>query len=190
MSNMLQFMKFIGQLKRLPRTGWVYRNVKNPESVSDHMYRMAMMSLTITDPTVDKDRCVKMALVHDMAECIVGDIAPADNISKAEKHRREEEAMKHLTGLLPEGLKQCPEARLVKEFDLLDMIVQAHEYEELEGTPGRLQEFFDSASGRFNHPDVLQFISSLNEERERHMAKHGGRSKTNKEAVTVTLFDI
>ena len=30
-----------------------------------------------------------MALVHDMAECIVGDIAPADNISKAEKHRRE-----------------------------------------------------------------------------------------------------
>uniref|UniRef100_A0A3Q3XC36 HD domain-containing protein n=1 Tax=Mola mola TaxID=94237 RepID=A0A3Q3XC36_MOLML len=96
MSNMLQFMKFIGQLKRLPRTGWVYRNVKNPESVSDHMYRMAMMSLTITDPTVDKDRCVKMALVHDMAECIVGDIAPADNISKAEKHRREEASVSHI----------------------------------------------------------------------------------------------
>lgn len=43
--------------QRVPRTGWVYRNVKNPESVSDHMYRMAMMSLTITDPTVDRDRC-------------------------------------------------------------------------------------------------------------------------------------
>lgn len=86
------------------------------------MYRMAMMSLTITDPAVNKDRCfhlsstsvnefvhshsyeqffcaynnfvmcrcIKLALVHDMAECIVGDIAPADNISKAEKHRREE----------------------------------------------------------------------------------------------------
>lgn len=35
-------------------------------------------------------RCIKLALVHDMAECIVGDIAPADNVSKAEKHRREE----------------------------------------------------------------------------------------------------
>ena len=45
-----------GYLQRVPRTGWVYRNVKKPESVSDHMYRMAMMSLTITDPTVDKDR--------------------------------------------------------------------------------------------------------------------------------------
>lgn len=91
------------------------------------MYRMAVMSLTITDPTVNKDRCfartippliyqrqsclihshryeqfshaytnfimcrcIKLALVHDMAECIVGDIAPSDNISKAEKRRREE----------------------------------------------------------------------------------------------------
>lgn len=70
-----------------------------------------------------------------MAECIVGDIAPSDNISKEEKHRREEasdfctqntkplctivlstrrhmwfllfqEAMRHLTALLPDGLKQ------------------------------------------------------------------------------------
>lgn len=30
-----------------------------------------------------------MALVHDLAESIVGDIAPADNVSKEEKHRRE-----------------------------------------------------------------------------------------------------
>lgn len=29
------------------------------------------------------------------------------------------------------------------------MILQAHEYEELEGTPGRLQEFFDSTNGEF-----------------------------------------
>ncbi|XP_078130100.1 5'-deoxynucleotidase HDDC2 [Sander vitreus] len=196
MSNMLQFMKLIGQLKRVPRTGWVYRNVKKPESVSDHMYRMAMMSLTITDPTVDKNRCIKLALVHDMAECIVGDIAPSDNISKTEKHKREEEAMKHLSALLPEGLKKeiyglweeyetqsSPEARLVKEFDLLEMILQAHEYEELEETPGRLQEFFDSTNGRFHHPDVLQLLSSLNEERgckltKTDETKNSGNSQT------------
>ncbi|XP_068432685.1 5'-deoxynucleotidase HDDC2 isoform X2 [Clinocottus analis] len=191
MSNMLQFMKFIGQLKRVPRTGWVYRNVKNPESVSDHMYRMAMMSLTITDPTVDKDRCIKLALVHDMAECIVGDIAPMDNVSKAEKHRREEEAMRHLSALLPEGLQQeiyglweeyetqsSQEAKLVKQFDLLEMILQAHEYEELENTPGRLQEFFDSSNGRFHHPDVLQLLSSLNEERGRGMTEKDETEKS------------
>ena len=30
-----------------------------------------------------------MALVHDMAECIVGDLTPHDNVSKEEKHSRE-----------------------------------------------------------------------------------------------------
>lgn len=31
-----------------------------------------------------------MALVHDMAECIVGDITPSDCIDKQEKQKREE----------------------------------------------------------------------------------------------------
>ncbi|KAK7906938.1 hypothetical protein WMY93_015550 [Mugilogobius chulae] len=191
MRNMLQFMKLIGQLKRVPRTGWVYRKVKEPESVSDHMYRMAMMSLTVTDPTVDRERCIKLALVHDMAECIVGDIAPSDNVSKEEKHRREEEAMKRLSGLLPTGLGQeiyalweeyetqsSAEARLVKQFDLLEMILQAHEYEQEEAAPGRLQEFFDSTNGRFHHPDVVEFVKCLNEERESHVTS--GESNTEK----------
>lgn len=146
------------------------------------MSKLAVLELQLS-------RCMKLALVHDMAECIVGDIAPTDNISKAEKHRREEEAMRQLTGLLPEELQKeiyelweeyesqssC-EARLVKQFDLLEMILQAHEYEQLEGTPGRLQEFFDSTEGRFHHPDVLQLLHSLNQERAGHMAQGEGHS--------------
>ncbi|XP_048209983.1 5'-deoxynucleotidase HDDC2 isoform X2 [Perognathus longimembris pacificus] len=103
---LLQFLRLVGQLKRVPRTGWVYRNVKNPESVSDHMYRMAIMAMVTKDNHLNKDRCMRLALVHDMAECIVGDIAPADNIPKEEKHRREEEAMKQITQLLPEDLRK------------------------------------------------------------------------------------
>nr|XP_057913074.1 HD domain-containing protein 2 [Doryrhamphus excisus] len=199
--QMLQFLKLIGQLKRVPRTGWVYRKVKDPESVSDHMYRMALMALTITDPTVDKDRCMKMALVHDLAECIVGDITPLDNVGKAEKHRQEEAAMRQLTSLTPGRVGQemyglweeyenqsSPEARLVKEFDRLEMILQAHEYEEMEGAPGRLQEFFDSTEGRFRHPDVLQLVSSLNDERRGHMtraAKNSGESQPDPTAHTL-----
>ncbi|XP_060720953.1 HD domain-containing protein 2 [Tachysurus vachellii] len=182
MDKMLQFMKLVGQLKSVPRTGWVYRNVKEPESVSDHMYRMAMMALTLQDTSLNKERCMKMALVHDLAECIVGDIAPADNISKAEKHRREKEAMVRITGLLPEDLRKelyqlweeyenqlSPEAKLVKELDQLEMILQAHEYEELEGNPGRLQEFFISTEGCFHHPEVVSLVKSINEERALHM---------------------
>uniref|UniRef100_A0A8C6ZW56 HD domain containing 2 n=1 Tax=Nothoprocta perdicaria TaxID=30464 RepID=A0A8C6ZW56_NOTPE len=88
--GLLQFLRLVGQLKRVPRTGWVLRKVERPESVSDHMYRMAVMALAAGDASLDKGRCVRLALVHDMAECIVGDIAPADNVPKEEKHRREE----------------------------------------------------------------------------------------------------
>lgn len=158
--NLLQFLRLVGQLKRVPRTGWVYRNVQKPESVSDHMYRMAVMALVTKDEHLNKDRCVRLALVHDMAECIVGDIAPADNIPKEEKHRREEEAMKQLTQLLPEDLRKelyelweeyetqsSAEARYVKQLDQCEMILQASEYEDLENKPGRLQDFYDSTTG-------------------------------------------
>ncbi len=34
-------------------------------------------------------RCIKLSLVHDMAECIVGDITPSDGVSKEDKHEME-----------------------------------------------------------------------------------------------------
>lgn len=43
---------------------------------------------------------------------------------------------------------QCTaEAKFVKQLDQCEMILQAFEYEELEKTPGRLQEFYDSTAG-------------------------------------------
>uniref|UniRef100_V9LD78 5'-deoxynucleotidase HDDC2 n=1 Tax=Callorhinchus milii TaxID=7868 RepID=V9LD78_CALMI len=176
--SLIQFIRTLGELKRVPRTGWVYRNVGKPESVSDHMYRMAVIAFLVKDEKINKDRCVRLALVHDMAECIVGDIAPADNISKEEKHRREKEAMEHLTGLLNEDVEKeifdlweeyenqsSFEAKYVKELDRFEMIMQAFEYEELEPKPGRLQDFFDSTKGKFHHPEILQLVTALNTER-------------------------
>ncbi|XP_016121352.1 HD domain-containing protein 2-like, partial [Sinocyclocheilus grahami] len=202
MDNMLQFMKLVGQLKRVPRTGWVYRNIKHPESVSDHMYRMSMMALTIKDITVSKERCMKLALVHDLAECIVGDIAPADNVSKAEKHRREKEAMVHITGLLDDGLRKeiyslweeyetqsSPEAKLVKELDQLEMILQAHEYEELERKPGRLQEFFTSTEGLITSTSSGSKYISNSKKRSTNQENHcyHGKSKMYQTCSTVAV---
>ncbi|XP_013920818.1 PREDICTED: HD domain-containing protein 2 [Thamnophis sirtalis] len=183
MGNLLQFLKLVGQLKRVPRTGWVYRKVNNPESVSDHMYRMAIMAMVTEDKTLNKDRCIRLALVHDMAECIVGDIAPADNISKEEKHRQEKEAMKHLTRLLSEDMgkeiyelweeyehQSTAEAKFVKQLDQCEMIIQALEYEELEKRPGRLQDFYDTTAGKFSHPEIVQLVSSINKERNANIA--------------------
>ncbi|XP_058422339.1 5'-deoxynucleotidase HDDC2 isoform X1 [Diceros bicornis minor] len=158
--HLLRFLRLVGQLKRVPRTGWVYRNVERPESVSDHMYRMAVMALVTKDDHLNKDRCVRLTLVHDMAECIVGDIAPADNVPKEEKHRREEEY----------ETQSSAEARFVKQLDQCEMILQASEYEDLENKPGRLQDFYDSTAGKFSHPEIVQLVSELEAERNANIA--------------------
>ncbi|XP_071116521.1 5'-deoxynucleotidase HDDC2-like isoform X3 [Haliotis cracherodii] len=109
-TKMLEFMSLVGHLKHVRRTGWVQKKVAvggGPESVADHMYRMAVLSFLV-DPGagLDKHRCMKIALVHDMAECIVGDITPQDGISKENKHQKEKTAMKHICSLVEESVGQ------------------------------------------------------------------------------------
>ena len=61
-----------------------------PESVADHMYRMSMLSFAICDKNINKDLLIKICLVHDIAESIVGDITPYDGVTKEEKRILEE----------------------------------------------------------------------------------------------------
>jgi hypothetical protein len=48
-SDVLEFLRVCGKLKRTLRTGWVNRKVKGPESVADHSYRMSLISLLVAD---------------------------------------------------------------------------------------------------------------------------------------------
>ncbi|KIY45008.1 HD domain-containing protein [Fistulina hepatica ATCC 64428] len=89
----LEFFHVIERLKTQKRTGWVHNGIPSPESVAEHMYRMAMLAMCCTDESLDVSRCVMMALVHDLAEAQVGDIAPHEGIPKVEKQRLEAEAM-------------------------------------------------------------------------------------------------
>ena len=51
-------------------------------------------------PGVDGAKCVKMALVHDIAEAIVGDLTPHDPVTPAEKHARESAAVEKMQVML------------------------------------------------------------------------------------------
>ncbi|CAM9215557.1 unnamed protein product [Ectocarpus fasciculatus] len=167
-ANALSFMRVVGKLKELKRTGWVHRGVAKPESVSDHMYRMAMCSFLITDPTLDRSRIMKLAMVHDLAEALAGDIAPFQNVSKEDKRRLEEEGLDKICATIgsdPIALEikklwyeyeDCTseEARVVKDLDKLEMIVQADDYEKGQGLD--LGEFFESTQGCFTTPQQVQ----------------------------------
>lgn len=93
MVDFFKFMFLVGKLKFIKCIGWVYCGVKLFESVLDYMYCMVIMSFFLSGceegMNINCDCCIKLVLVYDMVECIVGDIMLFDGVSKEEKYRRE-----------------------------------------------------------------------------------------------------
>ena len=180
-SDILEFLHMVGLLKRVKRQGWVNNGVAQPESVAEHMYRMAMITMVVTDPTINKTKCTKMALVHDLAECITGDFVPEDGLTKEEKFEKEWDAMSRLRDLVKssslggEMLElweeysrgETPEAQLVKNIDKLEMLIQASEYEKEQELS--LSHFFESTEGSFTHPEIIELVKELYVQRANHM---------------------
>lgn len=71
-------------LKEMPRTGWVDRGIpaERAESVAEHSFQAAliawMTALAHPERGLDADRVLKLALVHDLAEALLGDLPPYD----------------------------------------------------------------------------------------------------------------
>ncbi|XP_077238224.1 metal-dependent phosphohydrolase [Tasmannia lanceolata] len=179
-SSAIDFLSLCHRLKTTKRTGWIRRGIQDPESIADHMYRMGLMALIAADiPGINRDRCVKMAIVHDIAEAIVGDITPSDGVPKEEKSRREQEALDHMCMLLGERSRakeiyelwmeyeenSSPEAKVVKDFDKVEMILQALEYENEQGKD--LDEFFQSTAGKFQTDVGKAWAAEINARRKR-----------------------
>uniref|UniRef100_K3XAL5 5'-deoxynucleotidase n=1 Tax=Globisporangium ultimum (strain ATCC 200006 / CBS 805.95 / DAOM BR144) TaxID=431595 RepID=K3XAL5_GLOUD len=182
--NAVEFLRICGRLKvsgvrRLKRTGWVNNKVHLPESVADHMHRMGMCCMLIdeSNTTVNRSKCIKMAIVHDLAESLVGDITPHDGVPEDEKHRMEKEALEHICGVLGESQAATEirelwheyeagtteEAKIVKDFDKFEMILQADEYERDQNIP--LDDFFRSTQGKFRTPLVQSWVEELTTQR-------------------------
>ena len=159
-------------LKTTPRTGWI-RQEAGPriESVADHSWRISLMAMVAcenqttssgSEQQYDTNKCIKMALVHDLAESTVGDITPHCGVSDVKKHQMELDAMTQMTEKLPGGNGKellelwkeyeqgaSNEAKLVKDMDKLEMILQALEYEK-DGKNGKsLDGFFDSTRNKW-----------------------------------------
>jgi putative hydrolase of HD superfamily len=77
-----RFYRQIVRLKSTPRTGWIDRGVppELTESVADHSFHTALLAWLVaaSDPTLDRDRILKLALIHDLPEAIIGDMPPYD----------------------------------------------------------------------------------------------------------------
>jgi len=75
MKNILNFLIEVNKLKEMPRTGWVLMDVKNPETVADHTFRMAILTWFLSKKKkLNIKRAILVALFHDLCEVYAGDI--------------------------------------------------------------------------------------------------------------------
>lgn len=136
--------------KELPRQGFIAMGFKRQEadSVAAHSWTTAMLVYFLAGEMkkngikINVDRAVKMAMFHDMAETIVGDVGTfVKGMAKGAFAPIEEEGLKWLVKDLPSNTeiielvqeymqRKTLEARLCKVADNLDALAQA------KGVPG------------------------------------------------------
>ena len=131
--------------KELPRQGFIALGFKRNEadSVAAHSWTTAMLTYFLATEMkkegkkVDVDKAIKMALFHDMAETIVGDVGTfVKGMAKGAFAPIEEEGLEWLVSDLPTKAeitslvkeymqRKTLEARIVKVADNLDALAKA-----------------------------------------------------------------
>ena len=178
--NLPDFAKKVSELKRVKRTGWVLKGIRDPESVADHSFMLAILAYLYSKKLgLDSDKAVKMALIHDMCEAYCGDIADKvrneDQVVTDERKRElEREGMRKIVSLLPDdfakeiyGLwedfecRKSEEAKLVKDLDKFEMCMQALEYsKKYKG----LEEFFEDGRLNIKTPEIRKAFEKISRE--------------------------
>jgi 5'-deoxynucleotidase len=174
-SRRLSFAHLVGKLKSLKRTGWVMHDVPQPESVAEHSFRLAVLTLAwAKDFGADEAKAVKLALVHDLGEAIVGDIVTYRGAKSlpnmADKQTEERAAMAKIAALAGHDANwaslydelvanESPEAKLVNQLDRLEAAIQATEYrEQYDLNP---TEWIENATAHVHDPELLSLIDEL-----------------------------
>jgi putative hydrolase of HD superfamily len=166
----------INHLKQLYRQGWLRAGITREqcESVADHIFGMMMLAWLIMDggltPKVNRDKVLRMVLVHELGEIYAGDIIPADQVAPDEKHRLEQGGLQKVTAHLPDGFDftalwdefeagTSEEARLVRQLDRLEMALQALVYEKQGYDSQSMSNFYQSAQQAVGDKDLVNLLN-------------------------------
>lgn len=166
-ARVITLFEAIHPLDRIPRAGYLLRGVSDPESVSAHTHFMALLALLYCDAfpdRYDKARVLSMALVHDLAEARLMDIAMpyADKYLADAKHQAEQSITEHLVEGLPGNLAalhaefaaaETSEARLLRGLDKAQMMMKVICYDR--ERRGCLEEFWTNPKN-FNAFGVVE----------------------------------
>jgi len=171
----LDFFKTSANLKKIPRQGWIDKlSIKNPESVADHSFSMAMIGMIIADiENYDSEKILKMSLLHDLAESKVGDLTP-DQMNKEKKIQLENMAFNEIVEKLPASIKNeylkiwqeyqentTSESKIIHQIDKLEMALQAKLYQNEGHSKEKLESFFKSAEIEIINPTLKELFRKI-----------------------------
>ena len=110
------------------------------ESVAEHSWRLALMAFLLRDefPALDMDKVLRMCLIHDLGECLTGDIP---SFLKTDADTKKEDALlarwvsslpapysAEMAALYAEmDALETEEAKLYKALDKLEAVIQHNE---------------------------------------------------------------
>ena len=144
-SDLERLFSFLGIAERLKST-LRYNSMRSGrrESSAEHSWRLVLMTVLFAQkyaPNLSEERLMKIALVHDLAEALAGDVDAVliaeGKVTKEEKLRREEEAWNTMMDELPPDqghqlsawrseyeVGATAEAMFVKAMDKLETLLQ------------------------------------------------------------------
>ena len=96
--NLFDFYMEAEKLKRTLRHSWT-SDSNRQERTAEHSWMLCLIALTLFDQLkvkIDQLKVVKILIIHDLAEAIVGDIPAFDVKRRKDKKEREHAAMKLL----------------------------------------------------------------------------------------------
>ena len=148
-------------LDRVPRFGYLIRGVDNAESVTEHSWHVLFLVWVLADrlPRVDRGHALDLAMIHDLAELRLGDLARTASryFPSGSKQQAESAAMAEILAPLPETTRELlaeyhaarsREARLVKACDKLQLMIKVAVYESW-GATG-MTRFWDNPDNFFD----------------------------------------
>lgn len=134
------------KLKLIKRKGWVVRGIRDPESVAEHTFMVSLITMVMADEKgLDVAKALRMALLHDIVESVTDDLMPEEKLRMGKELKNiERKAVNDILSDIPKELAKVykeaidelnegftEEARLVKQVDGLEMILQAVKYSSL-----------------------------------------------------------
>lgn len=92
MKGTLNFIMQANKLKEMPRSGWVWLGVKNPETIAEHTFQVAILSWLLGKVRggLNIEKVIKIAISHDLCEVYAGDMTPYYGLLPNDPRERKE----------------------------------------------------------------------------------------------------